>query len=120
MAVNPSTNRIYVANAGSDSVSVIDGASNTVAATVAVGSNPLGVAVNPNTNRIYVANSRDDTVSVIEDYPIPQPAACCRADIDALQDHTGRRARASEIAASLRPFATLGVGVVCRRRRRAS
>ena len=57
----------------SNNVSVIDGASNTVVATVAVGSNPYGVAVNPNTNRIYVANYGDDTVSVIEDVPSPTP-----------------------------------------------
>ena len=56
MAVNPNTNRIYVANHDSNNVSVIDGASNTVVATVAVGTGPYGVAVNPNTNRIYVAN----------------------------------------------------------------
>ena len=43
-------------NYSSNNVSVIDGASNTVVATVAVGSCPYGVAVNPNTNRIYVAN----------------------------------------------------------------
>ena len=40
MAVNPNTNRIYVTNDGSNNVSVIDGASNTVVATVAVGSDP--------------------------------------------------------------------------------
>ena len=40
MAVNPTTNRIYVANYDSNNVSVIDGASNTVVATVAVGSQP--------------------------------------------------------------------------------
>ena len=69
VAVNPNTNRIYVANNGSSNVSVIDGASNTVAATVAVGTSPEGVAVTPNTKRIYVANWGDDTVSVIEDTP---------------------------------------------------
>ena len=66
MAVNPNTNRIYVTNDSSDNVSVIDGASNTVVATVAVGSYPHGVAVNPNTNRIYVANSVSNNVSVID------------------------------------------------------
>ena len=66
MAVNPNTNRIYVANDCSDNVSVIDGASNTVVATVAVGSGPYGVAVNPNTNRIYVTNAGSDNVSVID------------------------------------------------------
>ena len=66
MAVNASTNRIYVANNDSNNVSVIDGASNTVVATVAVGHCPTGVAVNPNTNRIYVANHDDNNVSVID------------------------------------------------------
>ena len=65
MAVNPNTNRIYVANWISDNVSVIDGASNTVVASVAVGSYPESVAVNPNTNRIYVTDSNDG-VSVID------------------------------------------------------
>ena len=55
-----------MANYFSNSVSVIDGASNTVVATVAVGNNPGGVAVNPNTNRIYVANSGSGNVSVID------------------------------------------------------
>src|SRR5438876_11501503 len=59
VAVNPVTNRIYVANNTSNSVSVINGADNTTA-TVAVGTNPTGVAVNQVTNRIYVANSRSD------------------------------------------------------------
>jgi YVTN family beta-propeller protein len=46
-------------------VSVIDGASNTVVANVAVGTYPDGIDVNPNSNRIYVAN-RNDIVSVID------------------------------------------------------
>ena len=64
-AVNPATNMIYVANfCGNDvtcttlsgTVSVIDGASNTVVATVTVGSGPSYAAVNSATNKIYVAN----------------------------------------------------------------
>ena len=51
---------------GSNSVSVIDSASNTVVATVAVGSGPYGVAVNPDANLIYVANSISGNVSVID------------------------------------------------------
>jgi YVTN family beta-propeller protein len=66
--VNSMANRIYVANSGSDSVSVVDGASSgSVIATVALEGHPFAMAVNPNTNRIYVANSRDGTISVIED-----------------------------------------------------
>ena len=65
LAVNPTTNRIYVANAGGagfDScsseasyiVSVIDGATNSVVNTITVGLGPGFVAVNPKTNKIYV------------------------------------------------------------------
>lgn len=68
-AINPSTNMIYVANVcGNDfsvpcnfpysqgTVSVINGSTNAVSATIAVGYLPYGVAVNPLTNQIYVAN----------------------------------------------------------------
>jgi YVTN family beta-propeller protein len=62
LAVNPSTNRIYV---GSGSVWVVDGDSNTVVATVLVGAS--GMAVNPSTNRIYVTNGfTNGSVSVID------------------------------------------------------
>jgi YVTN family beta-propeller protein len=66
VAVNSVTNEIYVANyCGNDpscltksgTASVIDGVSNTVTATVAVGSAPDPPVVNSVTNKIYVANS---------------------------------------------------------------
>jgi len=44
-----------------------------VAATVAVGNWPGGVAVNPDTNLVYVANPSSDNVLVIEDIPSPTP-----------------------------------------------
>jgi YVTN family beta-propeller protein len=55
VATNPTTNRVYVANEGSDSVSVIDGATDTAMATIPLGGPPVGVAANPATNRIYVS-----------------------------------------------------------------
>src|SRR5437667_594727 len=58
-------NFAYVTSS-SNTVSVIDTASNTVVATVAVGSGPLGVAITPDGNRAYVANLFDNTVSVID------------------------------------------------------
>jgi len=76
VGVNPTTNRIYIGNSGSDDVSVIDGATNTEIDTdgnpangvtpIPVGSAPIGVHVNPITNRIYVANQNSDNVSVID------------------------------------------------------
>lgn len=66
LAVNPTTNRVYVSNNGSNTVSVIDGTNNTSIATTPVGSKPMGVAVNPTTNRIYVANQGSNNLSVID------------------------------------------------------
>ena len=65
VGVNPSTNRIYVANGGDSTVSVIDGSTNAVVVIAPVGPNPDAVAVNRTTNRIYVANGGNNTVSVI-------------------------------------------------------
>ncbi len=63
-AVNTATNKIYVVN-GSNSVNVIDGATNTITATIPVGASPQKLAVNSATNRIYVANYNSLNVSVI-------------------------------------------------------
>jgi YVTN family beta-propeller protein len=65
-AVNPTTNRVYVANGGAGNVSVLDGGSNAVLATINVGSGPRGVAANPTTNRVYVVNQNAGSVSVID------------------------------------------------------
>jgi YVTN family beta-propeller protein len=65
VAVNPVTNKIYVANITGNSVTVIDGATNTTA-TVATGIYPIRLAVNPVTNKIYVANYNDSSVTVID------------------------------------------------------
>src|SRR6266852_5780374 len=64
VALNPVTNKIYVANANSNNVTVIDGATNTTA-TVNAGTFPIAVAVNPVTNTIYVANFNSNNVTVI-------------------------------------------------------
>jgi YVTN family beta-propeller protein len=55
VAVNSTTNQIYVANYSDGTVTVIDGANNNTT-TVNVGVEPYAVAVNPTTNKIYVAN----------------------------------------------------------------
>jgi len=55
----------YVVNQGSDNVSVIATATNTVVATVGVGSLPLAVAITPDGAFAYVTNQNSNTVSVI-------------------------------------------------------
>jgi YVTN family beta-propeller protein len=56
----------YVTNFGSNTISVIDTASNIVTATVAAGGSPNGVAVSPDGTRVYVTNQAAGTVSVID------------------------------------------------------
>jgi len=65
VALNPVTNKIYVANQGSNSVTVIDGVTNNTT-TVSTGASPCALAVNPATNKIYVANENSATVTVID------------------------------------------------------
>src|SRR5262249_39917857 len=60
VAVNSSTNKIYVANNVPGSVTVVDGATNSITTVTdpnASGLWAMDVAVNPVTNKIYVANS---------------------------------------------------------------
>ena len=47
-------------------VSVINGATNQVTATITIGRQPQGVAVDPRTGTIYVAQFRGDSVTVID------------------------------------------------------
>jgi YVTN family beta-propeller protein len=77
VAVNPVTDKIYVANSGSNNVTVIAGATNATT-TVAVGRTPIALAVNPLTDRIYVANQTSGDVTVIDGSttsPKPGPPA---------------------------------------------
>jgi len=68
VAVNPNTNRIYVTGYGiGNTLTVIDGATNSIIAVAPIDYNPWGVAVNPNTNRIYVVNTYSDySISAID------------------------------------------------------
>jgi YVTN family beta-propeller protein len=55
----------YVANGVSNNVSVIDTATNTVVATIPVGTFPIAVAVTPDGTHVYVTNNGSNNVSVI-------------------------------------------------------
>lgn len=66
ITVDPTTHTAYVSNAGSDTVSVIDGGSRSVVATIAVGSRPGSTAVDFLTHTVYVANRDSDTISVLD------------------------------------------------------
>jgi len=65
VAVTPDGSKVYVANFLSNNVSAIATATNTVTATIPVGSEPFGVAVTPDGCKVYVANGASNDVSVI-------------------------------------------------------
>src|SRR5262245_52621379 len=77
MSLSPSGDRVYVTNANSDTVSVIDTATDTVAKTLVVGergpeqaqllgSSPNAVAVSPNGRTVFVANGAANAVAVVD------------------------------------------------------
>ena len=69
MAFDPKNGNMYVANSGvnefSAFISVINGNTHTITATIPVGTFPTGIAFDPKNTDIYVANSASGTVSVI-------------------------------------------------------
>jgi YVTN family beta-propeller protein len=86
IAVNPDTNKIYVAEDFSNTVYSIDGNTNRVVSNITLVRNPTqiaignivvnespnanllptSIAINPNTNTVYVANRNNDILSVID------------------------------------------------------
>ncbi len=66
IGINSVTNKLYVANQFSNTVTVIDGNTNTIETTIPVDNFPYELEVNPYTNRIYVTNRGSNTVSVID------------------------------------------------------
>jgi len=66
VAVSPDGSKLYVTNTGSDDVSVIATATNTVTATILVGHSPKGVAVTPDGSKLYVVNEGSGSVSAID------------------------------------------------------
>ncbi|MAS36964.1 MAG: hypothetical protein CL610_23370 [Anaerolineaceae bacterium] len=66
VAVDPFRNWLYVANAGSDDVSVIDLATGLARAHIPVGANPRGLQLNRDNTYLFVHNAIDATITVVE------------------------------------------------------
>ena len=66
LAVDDRTHTVYVANSGSDSVSVIDGRDIESAHRIPVGPQPFTVAFNARTGSLYVTDLGAHTISVID------------------------------------------------------
>jgi YVTN family beta-propeller protein len=65
VAYNPTSHKIYVANYGGNSVTIIDANTMTTTATISGLSEPAHVAANPVSNKVYVSNHGNGTVTVI-------------------------------------------------------
>ncbi|WP_250906031.1 YncE family protein [Nonomuraea sp. NEAU-A123] len=66
VAAAPLREFAYVANFWSDTVSVINIATNTITGTIRVGNRPEDVAITPDGGHAYVANRGSDSVTVID------------------------------------------------------
>jgi YVTN family beta-propeller protein len=66
IAVNSTSDRVYVLNTTSGTVSVLDGKTDTVVATVNVGKWPYVLAANPAENKVYVSNIFRNAITIID------------------------------------------------------
>jgi YVTN family beta-propeller protein len=66
IAVNTVTNRVYVVNSGAGNVSVLDGKTDEILATVKTDRRPYYIAVNETTNKAYVSNTFSKVMTVID------------------------------------------------------
>jgi YVTN family beta-propeller protein len=65
LIVLPGKEIAYVANAGDDTVSVLDLTAGKVVETISVGDQPINLATDASGDRVYVANAASSTVTVI-------------------------------------------------------
>lgn len=66
IAVDSKNHRLYVANYGDNTVTVLDAKTQLAVATIHVGDHPKFIAVDLILNHVYVANANDNTVTVID------------------------------------------------------
>ncbi len=59
------TDTVYVANAGSATISVINALRNVVTQTIGVGTNPIALAETPDSKRLYVVNQGSNSVTAV-------------------------------------------------------
>ena len=65
MAFAPDSRHAYVVNEEDNSVSVLNGRTGAVTATVPVGRSPRAIGMSPDGRLAYVSNGDDNTVSVL-------------------------------------------------------
>ena len=65
IAVDPQTNKVYVTNFKSTTVTVIDGTTNTPLSVINVGRTPYGLGIKTDTKLLYVALEYNDTLVIV-------------------------------------------------------
>lgn len=66
VAVDDSSGRAFVANFGSNTVSVIDGTSDSVVGTMRLGSKPQAIAIDSTNHKVYVVSTHESTTTVLD------------------------------------------------------
>jgi uncharacterized protein (TIGR03437 family) len=74
VAINPKTHHVFLSDAGSGTVTVIDGSTNTVLKSLVTGSAALALAVDAASGLVYASNAFDATIGVFSDQPSGPPA----------------------------------------------
>ena len=95
---------LYVANAGSNDVSVIDLETGLAAANIAVGANPRGLLLNRDNTLLFVHNVLDSTITVVDtrtlqvvdSLPVSTPPVSSDVFIGAQLFHSANDARMSQ------------------------
>ena len=66
VAANLVTNKIYVANQAVNTVTVIDGTSDSVVGTMSLGSKPQAIAIDSTTHKVYVISTHESTATILD------------------------------------------------------
>jgi YVTN family beta-propeller protein len=64
--VDPDTNKVYVANADANRISVMNGSNLNKLTDISVPNSPYTLTVDPDTNKVYVANADANRISIID------------------------------------------------------
>lgn len=93
VAVSPDGTRLYTANLGGPSLSIVDVASRQTLATLPVGVAPAGLAVSPDGTRVYVAAQDSATLTVVDTTAntVSRTLGLPRAPRDVVTSPDGRR-----------------------------
>jgi YVTN family beta-propeller protein len=66
VCISKDGSKLFVANYGNNTATIINTATETILATINVGNNPMAICVNSDGSKVYVTNFSDSTVSVID------------------------------------------------------